>query len=86
MPNYEAIADLHRLEVRPIRFGEKNSLGPRYLRSLPIKECVNQVMSKRPPDAHTYSITVPLEAGFGKDVLNYWDIEAISQRPDFPRA
>ena len=86
MPNYDTIAELHRLEMRPLRLGQKNSPGPRYRRRLPMKECVNQVMSKRPPDAHTYSITVPLEAGFGKDVLNYWDIEAISQRPDFPCA
>jgi hypothetical protein len=84
MPNYGAIADLHRYEMRPMRFGAKISPGPRYLRSLSMKDCVKQVMSKRPSDAHTYSIIVPLEAGFGKDILNYWDIEAISQRPDFP--
>jgi hypothetical protein len=84
MPNYDAIADLHRLEMRPMRVGQKITPGPRYLRSLPMKDCVKQVMSKRPPDAHTYSITVPLEAGFGKDVLNYWDIEAIARQPDFP--
>lgn len=84
MPNYDATVDLHRLEVRPVRFGGKNSPGPRYLCSLPLKEGINYVMSKREPDALTYSITLPIEAGFGKDTLNFWDIRAISKRPDFP--
>lgn len=86
MPNYDATADLHMYQMNPIRFGQKLKPGPLYLRSAKFVQCVNEVMSKREPDAQLYSITVPLEAGFGKDTLYYRDIEAISQRPDFPRA
>jgi len=43
-------------------------------------------MSNDKADRLLYSITVPLEAGFGKDVLDHQDIEAIFQRPDFPKS
>jgi hypothetical protein len=33
----------------------------------------------------TYFMTVPLEAGFIKRELDYRDIEAVYQRPDFPK-
>ena len=85
MPNFNASADLHVMQMNPIRFGQKLKAGPLYLETLPITECIERVMKKRVPDAHLYSITVPLEAGFGKDVLYYSDIEAISKRPDYPR-
>ena len=86
MSDFNARADLHRTEMRLPRFGQKNSPGPRYLRSATLAECVNMVMAKRPPDRVIYSITVPLEAGFGKTELYHRDIEAISERPDFPQA
>jgi hypothetical protein len=41
-------------------------------------------MGKRPADRVLYSITVPLEAGFGTKVLNHYDVEDIAARPDFP--
>jgi hypothetical protein len=85
MPDYDATAELHMHQMRPVRFGEKLKPGPLYLRSGNIVTFVNEVMSKREPDAHLYSITVPLEAGFGKDTLYYREIEEISQRADFPR-
>lgn len=86
MPNYEATADLHMYQMNPVRFGQKLKPGPLYLRSDNIVTCISHVMSKREPDAHLYSITLPLEAGFGKDTLYFRDIQAISKRPDFPRA
>jgi hypothetical protein len=86
MSNFNAPADLHRTEMKPRIFGRKVSPGPRYLRSTTLAECVNAVMAKREPDRVIYSITVPLEAGFGKTELHYRDIEAISKRADFPRA
>ncbi len=49
-------------------------------------DCINKVMSNDKADRLLYSITVPLEAGFGKDVLDHQDIEAIFQRPDFPKS
>jgi len=33
----------------------------------------------------TYFMTVPLEAGFIKNELGYFDIKTISHRPDFPK-
>jgi hypothetical protein len=47
---------------------------------------VNKIMGKRDPDRRIYSMTVALEAGFGKSVLRYDDIEAVAQRADFPAA
>jgi hypothetical protein len=85
MSNFNARADLHRTEMRPIKFGQKIVPSPRYLRSDSVTDCVNAVMAKREPDRVLYSMTVPLEAGFGKDTLDYWDIQAISKRPDFPK-
>jgi hypothetical protein len=84
MSNFDARADLHRSEMRQVRLGEKNSPVPRYLRSATLAECVAEVMAMRETDRVIYSITVPLEAGFGKTELYYPDIEAIAQRPDFP--
>jgi hypothetical protein len=42
-------------------------------------------MAKRPDDRKTYFMIVLLEAGFIKNELRYSDIEAIFQRPDFPK-
>jgi len=86
MPNFSATADIHRLEMRSTRHGEKNSPGPRYLRTGTLVQWVNTVMAKREPDRAIYSITVPLEADFGKTELHHRDIEAIWERPDFPQA
>ena len=86
MPHFSAKAELYRTEVRLTRFGQKNSPGPRYPRPGPFLELVKTVMAEREPDRLIYSITVPLEAGFGKTELYYNDIEAISKRSDFPRA
>jgi len=43
-------------------------------------------MTKHDGYPDTYSLRVPLEAGFQTDELHYRDIEAISKRNDFPRA
>jgi hypothetical protein len=42
-------------------------------------------MRKRRADRVLYSITVSLDAGFGKEVLDHRDIEAIASRADFAR-
>jgi len=69
-----------------IQLGKKISPGSRFLRSTTIVDGVKAVMAKREADRQIYSITTSLEAGFGKEVLAYPDIEAISQRTDFPTA
>ena len=84
MPDFNANADLHRCEMTDREEGKKLT-GPRFLETAPVYKCVNRVMDKREADGILYSMTVPLEAGFGKTELQYHDIEAISKRPDFPR-
>ena len=57
---------------------------PQPVHSGTVAECMKWVMAKRDYQA-TYFMTVPLEAGFIKKELGYPDIEAITQRPDFPK-
>jgi hypothetical protein len=85
MSDFNAKADLHRVEMNAPKPGTKIT-SPRLVHSGTVVECIKKVMAKREPDRVLYSMTVPLEAGFIKAVLDYRDIEAISQRPDFPRA
>jgi hypothetical protein len=86
MPDFNAAADLHRVEASPARWGHPIKPSPRYLETAPVAQCVNRVMGKRQADRVIYSITVPLEAGFGKQVLDYRDIEDIAACPDFPKS
>jgi hypothetical protein len=86
MPDFNATADLHRVEMNPVRLGQPIKPSPRYLETAPIIQCINRVMGKRQADRVIYSITVPLEAGFGKKVLDYRDIEDIAARPDLPKS
>jgi hypothetical protein len=85
MSDFNAKADLHRVEMTNSKLGTKIP-PPRVVHSGTVVECINKVMAKREPDRVLYSMTVPLEAGFIKALLDYCDIEAISQRADFPRA
>ena len=85
MPNFNATADLHQTVMRTPIPGAKIDPRPRWLESGKVSDLMNKVMAKRDGDRPIYSITVPLEAGFGKEVLSFRDIEAISKTPDFPR-
>jgi hypothetical protein len=49
-----------------------------------VAECISWVIRKHDGYPETYSMRVPLEAGFQTNELHYRDIEAISKRPDFP--
>lgn len=85
MSDFNAKADLHRVEMTASKPGTKIA-SPRLIHSGTVVECIQKVMAKREPDRVLYSMTVPLEAGFVKAVLNYRDIETISQRSDFSKA
>jgi hypothetical protein len=85
MSDFNASAELHRVEMNDARWGEPIKTSPRMVHTGTVVECVTRVMGKRDPDRRIYSMTVGFEAGFGKEVLEYNDIEAISGRPDFPR-
>jgi hypothetical protein len=84
MSDFNARAELHRVEMRRARWGEPIQTSPRMIHAGTVAECVTRVMGKRDPDRRIYSMTVPLEAGFGKAVLEFDDIEAVAQRTDFP--
>jgi hypothetical protein len=85
MPNYDAHADLHRLEMNTVNPGHPNHPGPHFLHDGKFSDLVKKVMAKREPDAQLYSITTDLEAGFQRTVFNYLDIVDVYNRPDFPR-
>jgi hypothetical protein len=84
MSDFNAPADLHRFEMNDARWGESIKPSPRMVHTGTVLECINRVMSKRAPDRRIYSMTVGFEAGFGKAVLEYADIEDIAARADFP--
>jgi hypothetical protein len=85
MPDFEANAEVYRVAVR-------YPSGPRpILASPPVHvgsaaECFVYVLTKHDGYPKTYSVRVPLEAGFGTDELSYDEIEALSKRSDFPHA
>jgi hypothetical protein len=81
MSDFNAGAKIYRVEFKS---AARDRTIPKPVRSGTVAESVRWVMAKRPDDRKTYFMTVPLEAGFMKSELDYRDIEAISQRPDFP--
>jgi hypothetical protein len=85
MSDFNARAELHRLETNDLHDFRKLT-GPRMVHAATVTECVNKVMAEREPDRLIYSMTIPLEAGFGKTEFLYRDIEAIAERPDFPKS
>ena len=46
---------------------------------------MNRVLKKREPDQVLYSITVPLEAGFGTDALHFREMQDFAKHPRFPK-
>ena len=78
MPDFNATADLHQTVMRTPIPGAKLDPRPRYLESGKVSELMKKVLGKRGGDRPIYSITVPLEAGFGKEVLDFRDIEDLA--------
>jgi hypothetical protein len=83
MSDFKARAKIYRVEAKSAA-RDRTIPPPKPIRSATVAEGVKWIMAKRPDDRKTYFLTVPLEAGFIKSELDYRDIEAISQRPDFP--
>lgn len=84
MPNFNVSAEVYRVAVR-YRGGHHPIHAEHPIHIGTASECLAYVLTKHDGYPKTYSVRVPLEAGFGKDELSYDDIEAIAQRPDFPR-
>jgi hypothetical protein len=84
MSDFSAKADVYRQEMKsPAQDRVIPQTKP--VHSGTIAQCVKWVMDKRHDYPETYSMTVPLEAGFIERTLGYRDIEAIAKRPDFPK-
>jgi hypothetical protein len=85
MPNFNADAEVYRAAVE--HYGAHRPILPsRPIHTGTVAECVRYIMSKHDGYPETYSMRLPLEAGFQTNQLHYRDIEAISKRSDFPRA
>jgi hypothetical protein len=85
MPNFNATADLYRLEMSSPQYGQKIQPGLRCLESGKAADLIKKVVAKREGDQPVYLITVPLEAGFGKDMLHFRDIQDFAKHADFPK-
>jgi len=83
MSDFNAHAEVHRAAVRH-RGGYHPILPSPPIHTATAIECFRYVLTKHDGYPQTYSVRVPLEAGFGTDELSYSEIEAISKRPDFP--
>jgi len=85
VPDFNANADLHQTVMTIPIYGQKNRPGPRWLESGKVGDLMNRVLNKHEPHQALYSITVPLEAGFGKDVLHFRDMQDFAKHPNFPK-
>jgi hypothetical protein len=84
MPNFNATAEVYCDGVNSV--GKFQPIPQRKpIHSGTIEECVRWVM-KHHQGSDLYGLAIPLEAGFQTNDLRYRDIEAISKRPDFPKA
>jgi|HubBroStandDraft_5_1064220.scaffolds.fasta_scaffold1445274_1 hypothetical protein len=84
MSDFYAKAEVYRAAMRHPS-GHYPMLASPPIRIGTAGECFAYVLTKHDGYPRTYSVRVPLEAGFGKNELSYDDIEAISKRSDFPR-
>lgn len=85
MLDFNAKADVYVLVMKEPRHWQPSS-PRRPIHSSTVAECIRWTLANHDGYPDTYSIEVPLEAGFQTKELHYRDIEAISKRPDFPRA
>lgn len=84
MPDFNATGDLHQTMMRAPILGAKLDPRPRWLENGKVSDLMKKVLAKHSGDQPIYSITVPREAGFAKDILDFRDIRTLAQRPDFP--
>jgi len=81
MPDFNAHADVHVLMMR--NPGDRRPLPP--IHSGTLGDCIKWTLANHDGYPETYSIEVPLEAGFQTTKLHYRDIEALAQDPQFPK-
>ncbi len=84
MPDFNVKADVYVAMVKePRRWQSMPERRP--IHSGTLAESIRWTLANHDGYPETYSIEVPLEAGFQTKVLHYRDIQAIAERPDFPR-
>jgi hypothetical protein len=84
MPDFNAKADVYVAMMKePRRWQSMPARRP--IHSGTLAESISWTLANHDGYPDTYTIEVPLEAGFQTKVLHYRDIRAIAQRPDFPR-
>ena len=85
MYNFNAKAELRRLEITTPKPGEKIGSSARMVSQGSVADCINTLMAKREPDRQIYSITMGPDFGMDATVLHYKDIEELYGYPGFPR-
>lgn len=84
MPDFNAKADIYVVMMKEPRPWQ--TMPERWpIHSGPLADSIKWMLAHHDGYPETYTLEVPLEAGFQTKVLHYRDIQAIAQRPDFPR-
>jgi hypothetical protein len=83
MSDFNAKADVYRT-VMKAPTGYRFNPPPQPVYAGTVADCAKYVLSKQDDYPETYSLKVPLEAGFNSDEFHYRDIVALSERRDFP--
>jgi hypothetical protein len=83
VPDFNAKADVYVAMMKePRRWQAMPERRP--IHSGPLAEAIRWTLANHDGYPETYTIEVPLEAGFQTKVLYYREIQAIAQRQDFP--
>jgi hypothetical protein len=84
MPDFNANADVYVVVMKPTQDYRFLS-PPRPIHSGTIAESIAWTLANHDGYPESYSMKVPLEAGFGTTTLHYLDMHAIVKRADFPK-
>jgi hypothetical protein len=85
MPDFNANADVYVARVRQRITGMPLPIQPRPDHSGNVAECITWMIENNDGYPGSYTVEVPLEAGFGKSVLTFQEIEELSRHPNFPK-
>jgi hypothetical protein len=85
MPDFNAKADVYVVIMKDPQ-GRHAPQPPRKpIHSGTVAQCIAWTLANHDGYPATYSVEVPREAGFGRDVLSFQDIEDLACHPQFPR-
>ena len=84
MPDFNVEADVY-VAMRKDPRRRQTMPERRPIHSGTLANSIRWILANHDGYPGTYTIEVPLEAGFQTKVLHYRDIQAIAERPDFRR-